>query len=288
MGRFERSLSLMRSSWSVVRTDRELLVLPVISGITSLAVIASFAAPVWWSLEERLGLDATGTTVSTLEPTLWTYLLGAAFYFVSAFVVIFFNAALVWGANERFEGGNPTVGSTLDGARTRLRLIVQWAAVSATVSMVIRQIQERGGLLGRLLGGLIGFAWAVVTFLVLPTLVIEGVSVREAFSKSADSIKNTWGENLIGQGGLGILGFLAMLPCVALGVAGAFLLPTSVVLGGLVLGVAVVALLAVTVVLSAMNIVYQTALYRFATQRPIAGYDPAMLSAAFRPKGAKA
>ena len=271
-----------------MRSDRELLVLPVISGIASLAVIASFAAPVWWSLEERLGLDATGATVSSLEPTLWTYLLGAAFYLVSAFVTIFFNAALVWGANERFEGQDPTVGSALAGARSRLGLILQWAAVSATVSMIIRQIQERAGLLGRLLGGLIGFAWAVVTFLVLPTLVIEGVSVREAFRKSADSIKNTWGENLIGQGGLGILGFLAVLPCVALGLGGAFLLSTSAAMGVLVLAIAVVALMAVTVVLSAMNIVYQTALYRFATQRPISGFEPAMLSAAFRTKAAKA
>jgi len=34
--------------------------------------------------------------------------------------------------------------------------------------------------------------------------------------------------------------------------------------------------------------VYQTALYRFATQRPISGFEPATLSAAFRTKAAKA
>ena len=58
-----------------------------------------------------------------------------------------FSSALICGANERFEGGDPTLGSSLAGARSRIGLIFQWALVSATVSMIIRQIQERGGLL---------------------------------------------------------------------------------------------------------------------------------------------
>ena len=43
---------------------------------------------------------------------------------------------------------------------------------------------------------------AVVTYLVLPMLVIEGVSVGEAFRRSREAIRTTWGENIIGQGGI--------------------------------------------------------------------------------------
>jgi len=285
MGRFERSLSLFKSSWSVVQTDRELLALPVISALVNIVVMASFAVPAWFSLEETRTVAYEGATATTsMSPTIATYLIGAAFYFVTAFVVIFFNAALVVGANERFEGGNPTLGSAIAGARSRLGLILQWAAVSATVSMVIRQVQERGGLFGRIIGGLIGFAWAVVTFLVLPMLVIEGVGVREAFRRSTEAVRTTWGENLIGQGGMGLVGFLAVLPCVAVGVVGGFLATVSLVPGILLIATAVIALLGVMVVMSAMGVIYQTALYRFTIQRPVLGFEPTALQSAFAPR----
>lgn len=285
MGRIERSLSLFKSSWSVVQTDRELLALPVISALVNVVVMASFAVPAWFSLEETRTVSSYGATPTTsMSPTTATYLIGAAFYFVTAFVVIFFNAALVVGANERFEGGNPSLGSAIAGARSRVGLILQWAAVSATVSMVIRQIQERGGLIGRIIGGLIGFAWAVVTFLVLPMLVIEGVGVREAFRRSTEAVRTTWGENLIGQGGVGLVGLLAILPCVAVGIAGAFVASVSMVLGIVLIGVAVIAFLVVMVVMSAMGVIYQTALYRFTTQRPVLGFEPIALAGAFAPK----
>lgn len=286
MGRLERSLSLFTSSWSVVRDDRELLVLPVVSAIVNLVVMASFAVPAWLSLQEVATYDSAGSASSGLEPTVLTYVVAIAFYFCTAFVVIFFNAALIHGANERFEGGDPTLSSALAGAWQRVGTIAQWAAVSATVSMVIRQIQERGGLLGKLIGSLLGFVWGVVTFLVLPSLVIEGVGVGEAFQRSKNAIRSTWGENLAGQVGLGLVGFVAALPIIGLGVAGVFLLGTSVPLGVALLVVAVAALLILSILTSAMGVVYQTALFRYATQRPIAGYDGVALAGAFTPKRA--
>ncbi|MFN8050996.1 MAG: DUF6159 family protein [Acidimicrobiales bacterium] len=286
MGRFQRSISLFKSSWAVVRTDRELLLLPVVSALVSLVVMASFAVPAWLSLKDTTTIDAYGNTTSSMAPTALTYVLGALFYFCSAFVVIFFNAALISGANERFEGGDPTIGSALAGAWSRVGLILQWSAVSATVSLIIRQIQERGGLLGKIVGGLIGFAWAVVTFLVLPTLVIEGVGVREAFRRSTDSIRTTWGENLIGQGGIGLLGLVAVLPCLFVGAIGVVLMGTSVVLGLALIAIAVIGILAASVLLSATGVVYQTALYRYATHRPISGFEQEALAGAFRQKPA--
>lgn len=284
MGRIERSFSLFRSSWSVLGHDRELLVLPVVSAVVNLVVMASFAVPGWLSLRDQLVFDSAGNASSELAPTVLTYVVAVAFYFCSAFVVIFFNAALICGANERFEGGDPTLSSALAGAWHRIGTILQWAAVSVTVSMIIRQVQERGGLLGKLLGSLLGFVWAVVTYLVLPTLVIEGVGVGEAFRRSKDAIRTTWGENLAGQVGLGIVGFLAAIPIVGVGVVGVLAFGSSVALGVTLIVAAVVGVLLLSVVMSAMGVVYQTALYRYATRRPIVGYDTAALSGAFTPK----
>ena len=43
----------------------------------------------------------------------------------------------------------------------------------------------------------------------------------DALKRSKDLFKKTWGENVIGQGGLGIVGFLAMIPGVLLVAIGA-------------------------------------------------------------------
>ncbi|HMS13344.1 MAG TPA: DUF6159 family protein [Microthrixaceae bacterium] len=284
MSRFQGSWMLTKASWGVLRADRELLVLPIVSAITWAVVAATFLVPAWFTIDETSTVDAFGNTTTQMNPTALTYVLGALFYFVSAFLVIFFNAALVAGANQRFDGEDPTLGSALGAAASRIGLIVQWSLVSATVSMVIRQIQERGGLLGRIVGGVIGFAWSAVTFLVLPMIVVEGVGVGEALRRSKDAVRSTWGENVIGQGGIGLVGVVAAIPALLLGVSGVLLFQTSAVLGVAMIGVAVVGMLAVTIVMAALSGVYQTALYRYAVALPVPSYDSATLAAAFAPK----
>jgi hypothetical protein len=268
----------------VLRTDRELLLLPLFSGLASLLVVASFAAPAWLSLRDTNSVNAFGAVSSSKAPTVLTYVLGIVFYFVTAFVVIFFNAALVFGANQRFEGGDPTLRSALAGAWSRLGLILQWSAVSATVSMIIGQIQERGGILGRIVGAVIGFAWAVVTFLVLPILVVEGVSVGEAFRRSREAIRTTWGENVIGQVGIGVVTTIAILPVMVLMVGAIAAFQTSIALGAVLLAVSLGCLVAVVIVTTALGVVYQTALYRYANQLPTTGFEPTALAGAFGPR----
>ena len=78
-----------------------------------------------------------------------------------------------------------------------------WAVVSATVSIILNQL-ERYGIVGRIVASLIGLAWNLVTFLTIPILVIEDVGVVDAFKRSKELFKKTWGENVVGQAGLGI------------------------------------------------------------------------------------
>ena len=56
-------------------------------------------------------------------------------------------------------------------------VLLPWAIVSATVSLVLRAIEERAGIVGRIVVGLVGLAWSLVTFLVLPILVVERLGV---------------------------------------------------------------------------------------------------------------
>lgn len=189
MERIRNGLRLVRASWGVVRADRELLLLPVVSGIASLGLLAVLFFGVFG---DQLDVIGEGGPLAMPTPFEWI-ILGVGTYVLS-YVAIFFNVAIVCAADERMSGGDPTVRSALADARRHARAITPWALISVVVSTVLKAIEERGGLVGRIAAGLMGVAWALVTYLVLPVLVLEGVGVREAISRSKDLFVRTWGE----------------------------------------------------------------------------------------------
>ncbi len=272
MDKLRNTLSLARSSWSVLQADKELLLLPLLSGIASTIVAASFIVPI------LLSGGADG------EPTALGYVLLFVMYVVLAFVTIFFNAALVAGAHERLHGGDPTVGSALRAAASHTGRILPWAVVSATVSILLQAVQQRAGLAGRGVAGIAGLAWTLVTFLVIPVIVIEGLGVGAAVKRSSALFKQTWGENVAARVGFGVLGFVLALPAVLIIAVGSV---AGTVGAGIGIAVAVVWLLAVTLVMASLSSIFQTALYLFAAEREVpAGYfTPEQFRQAFGTSG---
>ena len=66
---------------------------------------------------------------------------------------------------------------------------------------------------------IIGFAWSVATFLVVPVLVVEKVGPLDAIKRSASLLRKTWGEQLVGNFGIGLVfGLLVLLVVLLLGV----------------------------------------------------------------------
>jgi Family of unknown function (DUF6159) len=277
VGRFRNSLDLAKSSWSVLRADRELVLLPLFSFLATLAVGATFVVPML-ALGHTTGAD--GSRQSSFGPL--EYILAFVGYVVLAYVTIFFNAALVHAADERMRGGDPTLGSALRGAASRAGQILPWAIVSATVSLVLRAVQERGGIVARIAAGFAGMAWSLVTFLVLPILVIEGLGVGAAIKRSSELFRRTWGEQVIANAGIGLVGVaavLAGLPVLLLATTGIGVLKVI----GIAAFVAWVGL--VVCVTSALSGVFQAALYHYAANgMPPAAFAPAALEGAFRPK----
>jgi len=271
MGRISRTFELAKASWAVLKQDKELVVLPILSLLATIAVAATFLIPII-SSGDAGALEDAGTG---------EYVLMGVAYLVLAFITIFFNAALVHAADERMDGGDPTIGSALAGAASRVHRILPWAIVSATVSIILQAIEERAGTLGRIVSGLAGLAWSLVTFLVLPVLVIEDVGVVEAVKRSGSMFKRTWGENVAAQVGFGLLGFLAALPAVLLVFAG---FAMGQVAGAVMVVAAVAWILLVTMVISALSGIFQTALYRYANGMAAGAFAPAALDDAFAAK----
>ena len=273
MGRLENSWEIAKRSWAVLRSDKSLAWFPVLSFLGSVAVVA-----VVGGLIALAGIDDSSSGES-LAPFGWVLVVVA--YVGLAIVQTYFLAALVAGADERLRGGHSTVSGALQVANSRLHRLLPWALVSATVSIIL-SILERYGIVGRIVASLVGLAWNLVTFLTIPILVIEDVAVGHAFTRSKDLFKKTWGENVVGQAGLGVLGFIAVLPAVALFAIGGALGTAGLVLFG---GIGLAWLVVAATVLAALNGIYRTALYRFATTGEVppdfAGSD---FQGAFRPK----
>ncbi|WP_017463745.1 DUF6159 family protein [Dyella ginsengisoli] len=284
MGKFARSWELMKASAGVLRSDKSLLVFPLLSGICSLVVMASFLIPVAsMTLEgERLGVEYK----HGLSTASWTLLF--AFYLVQYFVIIFFNTALAGVALKRLRGEEASVSEGLALAGSRIGAIFGYALIAATVGLLLRMVQERLGLIGRFIVGLIGLAWTVATFLVVPVLAGEGIGPVDAVKRSVELLRRTWGENLIGNAGLsvvfGLIGFLLALVSVAL-VVGAFA-TQSMVAGVTAVAIVVLAFIVLALVQSSLQGVYAAALYRYAEEGEAgAGFPPALLEQAFRSKG---
>jgi hypothetical protein len=282
-GKFSRSWALMKASAAVLRSDKSLLVFPLLSGLCTLLVAASFLIPVGVMV---IGGEHAGADFHERMSVLG-YLLMFAFYLVQYFVIIFFQAALTGVALMHLRGEPTSVGAGFALARARLPQILGYALIAATVGLLLRMVQERLGLIGRFVVGLIGLAWTVATFLVVPVLVSKDVGPVDAVRHSVELLKRSWGENLIGQGGIGVVFGLLMFVAVLLGallVGGAFALHSIV---AVVVAVVVVVLgfILLGLIQSALQGIYAAALYRYAEAgEASAGFDQALLQQAFAPK----
>jgi hypothetical protein len=275
--RFKRSCDLVKASAVVLRQDSHLLMFPLISGAASLVVALCFMLPAF-----GLGsLDGLGNKKGAL------YSLAFLFYISQYVVMFYFNAALVGATMIRMDGGAPTLGDGLRIANRRFGTILGYAVIAATVGVILRAIQERFGFVGRFIVGLIGVGWTVATFLVVPVLVARDTGPIASIKESATLLKQTWGENVVGQSGMSLFFGVLMLLVVTLAVAGVGL---GVNLGSSALAIAflvigVLAALATLLVHNALSGIYAATLYRYAANGNAGnGFDQSVLNAAFAPK----
>jgi hypothetical protein len=281
--RFSRSWSLVKASWSVLRQDKELLLFPLLSSIAMLVVVACFALPVIGIA----GFDGLARLADG-KATMGQYALAFLFYVVQYFVMFYFNAALVGAAMIRLGGGNPRLSDGLAIASSRLGSILGYAMIAATVGMVLRAIQERVGFVGKIIVGMLGVGWTVATFLVVPVLVTRDVGPVEAVKESALLLKRTWGENIVGQGGIGVAFGLIQVAIVIGGVVLVFAVAAMTHSVGLIIATIaalIIVLLASALVQAALSGIYSAALYRFAADEgETRGFDSDTLRLAFKPK----
>ncbi len=205
-----RSFRLAKLCLHVLAVDKELILFPVFSSIGVVLVLLTFAGVgIGIGALDRIGAGAVG--IGDIAVAL-------AFYILASFVIIFFNSALVYAAHERLAGGDPNIRSGLTGAWYRIVTIFMWAVIAGTVGLILNilagQARERGGIFGlisQIIISLLGAAWTLITYFVVPLIVIERRPLGDAFKTSLSMLRRTWGEQVAGSFGLGIAAFVAFL-----------------------------------------------------------------------------
>jgi hypothetical protein len=183
-------------------------------------------------------------------------------------------------------GGDPTVADGLAIARSRIGAILGYAAIAATVGMLLQAMKQKDNLAVRLIGSGLGVAWTLSTFLVVPVLVAENVGPIDSIKQSVALLKRTWGENAIGNVGLGAVFGLLMIATILVGVA--LVIASATLSPKLAIAVAVLVVLAAVllgIIQSALSAIYSAALYRYATvgEAP-AGFEGTAIATAFAPR----
>jgi hypothetical protein len=278
--RLSNSWELLKASMRVLAADKELIVFPIISVIGVLIVTLTFAVPMILSNFFDSAIFAGQAQVLGLVVLF-------LFYVVQYTVIFFANTALVGAALIRLRGGDPTVSDGVRIAFSRMGPILGYALIAATVGVILRAISSRSRGLGRLVASIVGFAWNVATFLVVPVLAVENVGPIDAIKRSAGLLRQTWGEQIAGNLGLGAFFFLVYLAEVIV-LGAAIFLAVYLQSAFLIVGTIALLILAITVtglIQSTLEGIYSAAVYQYATTGQAgAFFDESLVRTAFAPR----
>lgn len=269
-----RSWHLFKDSLAVLRQEPVLTVFPAIAFVTSVllaGVLGGIAGGLGWFS----GDDG-------ISPGGWAAI--ALFYFCSYFAAIYCQVALVSAVKERLAGRDATLGASLGAANQRLGAIVSWAIIAAAVGLVLRILDEAarrnssgwGRIVAQIVIGLVGAAWSLAVFFVIPIIAYEGVGGITAIKRSISIVRQRWGEAVIGNAGIGLItGLGALLVGLMFGFIGFALISGgggALVLGIIFIAIGVIGVAALLVIGSALQSIYTTVLYQFATTRQAPAY----------------
>jgi hypothetical protein len=270
--RLSNGWNISLNSFKVLRENKQLIIFPILSGISMVAVIASFMV----SILASAGWD---TDQIAEAPTAATYAGLFLFYMLNYLIIVFFNTALIHCTTLYFRGERPTVKGGLAFSMSRLSAILSWSLFAATVGFLLRVLQENLGSVGKMITGLIGIVWNVATFFAIPVMIYEQTGPIETVKRSAGLMKQKWGERLGAGFSFAIIYILALfLVCGILFVAGSLFHP---LLG---ISLAVLGALAVIAVLSASQTIFVAAMYHNITGDPVQHFEQQFIDKLFEPK----
>lgn len=261
--------TLAKNSFKVLRANKQLVLFPVFSGLAMMTILLSFVLAIF------AASDWNFQVFETADPDMYLVYL-FVFYYISNFVVTFFNVALIHCTHLYFNGEQPTLAAGVKYSWSRIKAILAWSFVAATVGWILRIIQENSGIVGKIITGIIGIIWGVATFFVLPVIAYESADPVKAFKRSAQLMREKWGESIGAGFNFGIFKFISII----LIMVPAFLLGFYV---HPIAGVAIAGpgILLVIAVFTAAETVFVSAVYHKVNGNPVEHFNDQLIDNLF-------
>jgi hypothetical protein len=245
---FTNSYAVFKESFLILRKDKTMLIFPMLSGIACAIAILSFVFPA------ILSIDSLGP---------FSLLLFLVCYLAIYFICIFFSSAMIIYASLRLKGEKPSVLDAIKIAGKNSPNILLWALFSATIGIVLELIDKIIGKRFDFLTSILGTAWSLATFFVIPVMVFENKTPLNAMKESAVLFKKRWGETITGWVGIGLYIILLWLLGILLLAGAAKILPDTMFLFLLPFFIAYT--ISLVILYNALNAIYVASLYHFAT-----------------------
>lgn len=270
--RLSNGWTLAMNSFKVLKENKQLIIFPILSSISLVLVMGSFVLVF-------LGINGWPGEAAEDSSNLSYYVYMFLFYLVNYFVVVFFNMALIHCTRLYFRGEEVSINAGLRFSLSRIGTIFTWSVFAATVGTILRIIQEESGIIGKIITGLIGIVWSIATFFVVPIIAYENLGPIAAFKRSAQMMKQKWGESLGANFSFALIQFLAMIvliiPC--------FIIGSTV---NLYLGIALglMGAFIISAIFSAAQTIFVSAVYHNINDEPAKHFNQQMIDGLFQKK----
>ena len=265
--KIENSWKLAKECWRILMLDKEMLMFPVLSTLTTIVVFALIAYPIWASgyfvQPEVVHIDTN--QIFSLSVFLKYALLTIVPTYIIYVIITFFNSGLITCAFIRLCGDDPILADGFHVAWKRLPQILTWSILAGSIGLLLRLIKGKNNILQSMLSGLLGLGWRIASFFAIPVIVAEEKGAIDALKRSGELIKKNWGEALTLEVGLSVLGIPAAIPTLLMIGLAAYTSSFSPALSMTLIVLAVVYTFIVSLVFSTLDAIAKAALYMFAS-----------------------
>ncbi len=178
----------------LVFSDRDLVLYPVLSAVVVFAEMLLIFGTLIFVGFGLPGASSAGVALQVM------YLAGLfIFYLASTFTSTYILVALLLAFRGYAAGKKISMGEAFSQTRQYAKLILEWAVFFSIVLMVIRLIEQRLGMVGRLIFGLAaGVTVSVATLFVVPVIIDNKVGPIKAIKQSAQFFFNNFGKSFGG------------------------------------------------------------------------------------------
>lgn len=290
--RLKTGWQLFKQSFRIISNNPILYRYVIFSVIASIILFTVLVGVFIFDGNNASILTATSTVGDEESSvTVLGMLTGILYMFINTTIAYFFATALSAHVLAIFRGKPSTVKENMSLAWKKLPAIVTYALISTIIGYILRMIEQRFKLLGKLISAMLGAAWSLATTFTLPLIADTDANGVTSIKESMKLFKENWGQTIVGRVSIGglvfIVYFFVMIPVT-------FILSIALVsvfgFFGILIAMALFVFSLVTLIIVQILVtnVLNVCLYYFAKYNAVPpSFDPQLLASVFVAKKSK-